>query len=358
MAPVGRMTDPAPGGPAVTIDAMVYGLTSFGGLITMWDALLPHLEARGAIAEVLVPPVLKKPLPVAPHPDPPPPSRPRVFHSTYLSLPPPTTVFAGTVATVHDLIYEDHPDLAAMDPVPHATALKRRCITSATAIVCPSRATANALIDRHAPDAPVFVVPHGLDPAFRPAGTDGAGPATGLPPGPFIAHVGGRDHYKRFGPLLDVLLRSRALRELRIVVVGSATAPTAAEAEVLDQHGARQRVSFIGYVSRQDLIAIYRAASLVVCPSAVEGFGLPLIESLACGTPVVCSDIPAHRENGDTDVEYFDLDDEASFEPAALRGLDHTSEHRMAASRRVIERFTWERATDAMVHAYRSATDR
>jgi glycosyltransferase involved in cell wall biosynthesis len=94
----------------------------------------------------------------------------------------------------------------------------------------------------------------------------------------------------------------------------------------------------------------------VVCPSAAEGFGLPLIESLACGTPVACSGIEAHRENGGTDVDYFDLDDEGSFEAAALRALNRTGEQRIEASRRVIDRFTWERATDALEHAYRSAT--
>ena len=68
--------------------------------------------------------------------------------------------------------------------------------------------------------------------------------------------------------------------------------------------GLTGRVSVIGFVDERTLAALYRRAALVLLPSEREGFGLPLLEAMACGTPVVASDLPVLREVGGSAVEY------------------------------------------------------
>jgi glycosyltransferase involved in cell wall biosynthesis len=101
---------------------------------------------------------------------------------------------------------------------------------------------------------------------------------------------------------------------------------------------------------------LYRGAALVVLPSRAEGFGLPVIEAMACGVPVICSDLPVLRELADGVAIFCDPNDPAAFADAMASMLDATSN----SSRRQlgIERaraFTWERAARQTVEAYELA---
>jgi glycosyltransferase involved in cell wall biosynthesis len=101
---------------------------------------------------------------------------------------------------------------------------------------------------------------------------------------------------------------------------------------------------------------LYRGAAVVVLPSKAEGFGLPVIEAMACGVPVICSDLPVLHELADGVATFCDPNDPAAFARAIAHILDapSTSRERQLGIERA-QRFTWERSARQTVEAYESA---
>jgi glycosyltransferase involved in cell wall biosynthesis len=118
-----------------------------------------------------------------------------------------------------------------------------------------------------------------------------------VPDGPFVLHVGSCIPRKRIDVLLDVFAQVRSrFRNLRLVKVGGDW--TAAQQEQIARLGIGSAIQHDRGLGRQTLAAYYRRAAIVLQPSAAEGFGIPVLEALACGAIVVASDLPALREVG------------------------------------------------------------
>jgi len=113
------------------------------------------------------------------------------------------------------------------------------------------------------------------------------------------------------------------------------------------------------FITRPVLAAVYRRAALVLLPSSREGFGLPVIEAMACGTPIVCSDLPVLREVGDTAAEYCPAGDPSAWAMRINALLIERSEHpaswtaRRTAGIARASQFTWARCADEMRKVYR-----
>ncbi len=128
----------------------------------------------------------------------------------------------------------------------------------------------------------------------------------------------------------------------------------------IDRQGLSERVRLTGYVDDEDLPALYSAADLLTFPSLYEGFGLPLLEAMACGTPVITSDASSLPEvAADGSAVLLSPHDEAAWTSALLDAL--TDE---PARRRLIEagfaraqRFTWEAAAHQLVDLYQGLLD-
>ena len=129
-----------------------------------------------------------------------------------------------------------------------------------------------------------------------------------LPVTPWVLHVGSCIPRKRIDILLDIvsLLRIR-VPGVRLVKVGGDW--TAEHQAQIDKLGLRDAILHIRGLTREELAEVYRRASVVLVPSESEGFGLPVIEALACGAVVVASDIPVLREVGGEAVIYRPLGD-------------------------------------------------
>jgi glycosyltransferase involved in cell wall biosynthesis len=178
-------------------------------------------------------------------------------------------------------------------------------------VLCISRATRDTLAE-HALVAPdrLRVVPLGVHPSCSPLPDPmaDAEAARLLGTGTVdLLHVGSTIPRKR----LDLLLRVAAAASvgrpaLRLVRVGGPL--TAAQDRLARDLGVRDRVLELPFLARPVLAAVYRRAALVLLTSEYEGFGLPIVEALACGTPVVASDLPVCREVGGTAAEYCPLD--------------------------------------------------
>jgi len=193
------------------------------------------------------------------------------------------------VVTVHDMIPE------ALG-TPHAG--KAWFIRDADALVFVSDATREDTVEHFgALEVPWAVIPHGIDERmFHP---HGARPDCEAP---YVVHVGARNGYKRF----DVLLAALSLidDDCRLVTIGS---PFGAEERSLaEQLGVWDRIDPIIDASDADLARWLRGAIAFVSTSAIEGFGIPVLEAMACGAPTVLADTRVYREVGGAAALYFD----------------------------------------------------
>ena len=114
-------------------------------------------------------------------------------------------------------------------------------------------------------------------------------------------------------------------------------------------------VDLLGWVSAEELAALYDGASAYAFPTLFEGFGLPVLEAMARGCPVLGSDIPVLREVGGDDMAYFDPTDPESI-ATAVRALLADPEARSAMSAAGLKRaetFSWKRTADATAEVYR-----
>ncbi|MGB8508042.1 MAG: glycosyltransferase, partial [Pyrinomonadaceae bacterium] len=200
----------------------------------------------------------------------------------------------------------------------------------------------------------VAVIPNGVHPAYTREGTAEATRAAARLLGDYderaieLLHVGSTIERKRIDVLLEVFASvRRKFPRARLVRVGGAFTP-AQEAQAT-RLGVRDAIRVLPYVSTEVLAAVYRRAALVLQPSEREGFGLPLVEALACGTPVVASRLPVLCEVGGTEaVTYCATGETTRWSESVVhllleRGDDSASwERRREACVRRSSQFTWD----------------
>lgn len=200
------------------------------------------------------------------------------------------------------------------------------------------------------PTGSIRVVYPGVDPAFRASslssGTREVAARYGIEP-PYILYVGGYGPHKNVETLLHAFQRiqEKCSRKFRLVLAGPRRWARKGLEETSHLHQ-DEAVSFLGYVPREDLPLLYQAAELFVSVSLYEGFGLPALEAMACGTPVVASRAGALPEVvGDAGclVDPRDVDGIA----AAISNLLEDQEARRQLAERARQRslqYSWERA--------------
>ena len=190
----------------------------------------------------------------------------------------------------------------------------------------------------------IYVVPNGVDAsAFSPD-------PSARPADPFLLMVGARYSHKNVDEVLDVA--SLWSKQFRLVVTSCSGDYRAALAKKVAALGLGSRVEFTDYLSRADLLRLYQGCSALVYPSKWEGFGIPPLEALACGSPVIVSDIPVHREVLGGAAFFVRLGDPTSW-AEALDALQADSEvaARMEVAGERLRRFTGARAVDALEQA-------
>jgi len=253
------------------------------------------------------------------------------------------------VVTIHDTVPFTHPEtLTRRGAAWHQSAI-RRATERANAIVVPTAAVAEEL-QRHAPGpATVAVVPHGVAEQFRvPMDPNYAALKTGRLrlPETYVLAVGTVEPRKG----LDVLIKAMTKRhapDLPLVVVGPRGWGEVNLVELAAEHGfPAHRLFVLGRVDDEDLSAVLRRATALAVPSRAEGFGLPVLEAMAVGTPVVHTDVPALVEvAGGTSlvVPTGDADALASALAEVVNGSVATAE-RVAQGQLRAAAFTWEHA--------------
>lgn len=279
-------------------------------------------------------------------------SRVDVAHSTFY-LPHGLADHPGVpkVMTVHDMIPELMPDTRRrLDFL----TLKSRYVGRADHIICVSEAT-RADLERiyGVPDAPVTVVHHGVDSRFHPT-------AERLPalPDRYILFVGNRSGYKDASTLV------RAFREvaadegdLTLLFVGGGPL-SRIEQRQLDEWGLTGRVRQTA-LRDEDMPAAYAHAEVSVFPSRYEGFGLPALEAMACGTPLVLANASSLPEVGGDASLYFAPGDSRELAEVLGRVLGdaHLRESLRVKGLSRASQFTWAKTAEATVDVYRQVLE-
>lgn len=250
------------------------------------------------------------------------------------------------VLTVHDFTYELMPEL--FDDVSDDLRSKARWLDRASAVICVSEATRQDLQHFHPEfDRPVVVAHHAVAKTFYDARRS---PFRGLPER-YILHVGNRLPHKN----VDLLMRafaeiSRRDPGLHLVLSG---APLPGEAALLEELGIADRTHLMK-VSDARLSTLYACAEVFVFPSLYEGFGLPLLEAMAAGCPVVMSEIPASVEvAGDSAVaiDPYDVDGLVAALERVLGDRDLADQMRQAGRCRA-ETYNWDKCAEITASAY------
>lgn len=270
-----------------------------------------------------------------------------LVHATGLFLP---ATRLPLVVTVHDLGALRHPAVHPARQRGQQQALLER-LRGAAAILAVSAVAADELAEFGIDRRRVVVAPLGLTPLPSPDG----GPGIELPSRDFLLTVGETAGRKRYEVLLEAL--AGLSPELELVMVG----PPGADEQRLERRkaelGLADRVHRLGRVSDAALAVLYQRAIALCFPSITEGFGLPVLEAMAAGTPILASDIPAVREVAGPVARYPTGEHAAAWAEAieALLGSPSARSDMADAGRARASEFTWERTAEATLEAYRLA---
>jgi glycosyltransferase involved in cell wall biosynthesis len=266
-----------------------------------------------------------------------------------------------TVLTVHDLIYHLFPEHHKPLNYWFLNRAMPLFVQRARAVIAVSESTGQDLIRCYGvhPDK-ITVVHEAAAPHFRPASPEAMAAIRaryGLPEG-FILTVGTIEPRKNLSRLLDALQRLRQKGDdTRLVVVGSKGWLYEGFFRRLEELQLGDAVLLPGYVPDADLPAIYSAAKVFVLPSLYEGFGLSVLEAMACGTAVVCSRASSLPEVGGNAARYFDPTDVEEM-AEATGAVWHDEALRTEMGRRGLAqaaRFSWARAAEETMAVYQRA---
>ena len=294
-----------------------------------------------------------------------------VLHGPHYTMPrrPPVP----SVVTIHDLSFFESPEWHERSKV----LLFRRAITraarEAAVVVCPSQVTADALRRWCQVDAEVVVAPHGVDATrFRPEEPTPGADASRLAQidlrlaggRPLLVFVGTLEPRKDVPTLVAAFsaVASRHPDAFLVLAGGRGWGADAVEAAVVSS-GLGRRIVRTGYVDDEAIPALLRSATAVVYPSLYEGFGLPALEALACGSPLVTTKGTAMEEVAGASALLVPPGDVGALAEVLDGVLDGLGDDRSASERRslgfdIVERHTWKRSAEIHVAAYRTAIRR
>lgn len=264
-----------------------------------------------------------------------------VTHALYYDIP--SWGAAPLVVTVHDMIHERFGIGSRRLRV-----AKRRAVRVADAVVCDSDHTRRDLVANGLDPTRASVVPLGVSSAI----TDGAGVADPFDGQPYLLYVGDRAGYKNFGLLVEALSSEPELDGFGLVIVGGPPVP----ADELDEIRQRRRGAAVEHrssVDDRELGNLYRGAAALVVTSRYEGFGLSVLEALACGCAVASSRCGSLSEF-DSGLSYaFDPDSIIDCATAVIDAA-HADDARRRFGVEHASTFTWQTTAERYAALYHS----
>jgi len=283
----------------------------------------------------------------------------RVHHGPHYTMPARAPV--PCAVTIHDCTFFDHPEWHVRSKAAFFRRAIRHAARHAGVVICVSQVTADRLLACCEVRAPVVVAPHGVDhgrfsPTEPSPGADRAElEALGVPTDrPLVAFVGTLEPRKGVAPLVaafDLLADSRP--DVTLVLGGQPGWGMAETERALAAARHERRIVRTGYLPDQAVPALLRQASVVAYPALEEGFGLPALEALACGAPLVTTEGTAMAELAAGAALLVPPGDAAGLAEAIGAALDEgRGTSRRALGLGVAAEHTWEASVERHLGAY------
>jgi glycosyltransferase involved in cell wall biosynthesis len=265
------------------------------------------------------------------------------------------------VVTVHDVSFLNNPEYFTSFRAHQLKLTVTRTISKAVRILTPSEFSRRSIVAAYGvPDDKVTVIPNGVSSAFRPMQPEASAhwvrERYGIP-APFVLTVGDLQPRKNHLGLIQAfeeLLRAHPHLPHRLVMVGKETWYAPHIRRAAQKSSVSDRIHFTGWVADDDLRRFYAAADLFVFPSLYEGFGLPILEAMACGRAVLCSNTSAMPEVANAAGILFDPYSVPEI-ARAMQDVLLDSELRSRLERLGLKRaatFSWNRAAQKTLDVY------
>jgi len=290
--------------------------------------------------------------------------RPSLLHVQYTA---PWRCPVPVVVSVHDVSFLEHPEYFQFFRASQLRLTVKRTVHTAARVVTGSEFSRAAIARAYGLDpAAIAVVPNAASPMFRPLdwkkAAEGVFARFGID-GPYLLTVGDLQPRKNQAGLVRAFAEmTRRLPQLphSLVLAGQDTWFSGQVREAVRTSGVKERVRFTGYVTDEELLLLFNACDVFVFPSFYEGFGLPLLEAMACGRAVACSNVSACPEVADAAAILFDPDstDDMARAMSDLL-LDHELRARM--ERLGLSRaahFSWRKTAEMTLAVYRDVAGR
>lgn len=281
-----------------------------------------------------------------------------LFHATDFTLPP---TLCRTILTVHDLSFVRVPETASPTLKRYLDTVVPRSVRRADHILADSQATKDDLIALYGtPSDKVTVLLSGVEARFRPIddlnSLERVRVRYALPQRPYILSVGTVQPRKNYVRLVEALglLRGQGL-DVALVIVGAAGWLANPIYETIKRLRLSEFVHFTGFADDADLPALYSGAVTVALPSLYEGFGLPVLEAMACGAPVLTSNISSLPEVAGDAALLIDPHETQAIADGLMRLITDSALRDQLIARGYLQaaRFTWERSALELQAIYR-----
>lgn len=284
-----------------------------------------------------------------------------VFHSPDFTLPP-TRPGTRTLLTVHDLSFVRDPDSAMPVLRAYLNRVVPRSVARADRVLADSQATREDLIALYrTPPEKIEVLYSGVNEVFQPVRDPAALAAVrarySLGAAPFILAVGTLQPRKNYARLVQAFAQMAAPEANLVIAGGKGWLYDAIFAEV-ERQRLGSRVIFPGFVADVDLPALYSAAAVLAYPSTYEGFGLPILEAYACGTPVVTSTASCLPEVAGDGALLVSPTDVPALAGALSRAYGDSAvrERLIQAGAARVRQFSWQASAGQLLNLYHNLT--
>jgi glycosyltransferase involved in cell wall biosynthesis len=265
------------------------------------------------------------------------------------------------VVTIHDLIFRFHPeDYPWIDRLVYEKKFRHAC-ESARRIVAISESTKHDLVSQYGvPEEKIAVVYQCCDDRFRKSVTEEEIEAAlsryALPP-KFLLYVGTINRRKNLLALAQAMRLVRNDMKLPLVVVGRGKLYKQEVADYIERNDLTERIIFAPPIASDDLPAVYRRATALLFPSKYEGFGLPIVEALTCGVPVITSDVSSLPEAAGPGAHYIDPDKPESIAEGIIKIVSSPDYAKNLAEEgnRYVQRFNIKEISEQLMKVYDEA---